>query len=289
MDTTHYESSIFKYGSISACYFNASLDAPCEQGNVPVIGVDARSVGDVQAAVKFASSYNLRMAIENTGHDYAGRSVAHNAYMLWIHYLNNATYNPTFVPAGALKHMTLSHYVQEHANSAATAIGRSMIGGISAGGDVGAAGGWLQGVNDVAGFNPVNASGEFVTTNYQDSELFWALHGGGGTRSVLFQKWSLIPAWRNSLVEAVWGASRDNGTTYSEIEEARAVLSETMAQVSVVMPSTGSYFNEGYLFEPTPQQIYFGCHYDKLKQIKQSLVLMGSEDWAYESDLDRRL
>ncbi|KAH7909019.1 hypothetical protein BJ138DRAFT_279152, partial [Hygrophoropsis aurantiaca] len=82
MDMTNYESFIFKNGSISACYFNTSLGTPCEQGNVPVIGVDARSVGDVQAAVKFAASHNLRMAIKNTGHDYAGRSAARNAFML---------------------------------------------------------------------------------------------------------------------------------------------------------------------------------------------------------------
>ena len=32
----------------------------------PVIGVDARSPKDIQAAVSFASKHNLRLVIENT-------------------------------------------------------------------------------------------------------------------------------------------------------------------------------------------------------------------------------
>ncbi|KIM79718.1 hypothetical protein PILCRDRAFT_823262 [Piloderma croceum F 1598] len=58
LDMANFETFIFKNGSISACYLNTSL-GPCEQGNVPVVGVDARSVGDVQAAVKFAAIHSL--------------------------------------------------------------------------------------------------------------------------------------------------------------------------------------------------------------------------------------
>jgi hypothetical protein len=64
---TNFESFIFKNGTISACYMNTSLGIPCEQGNVPVIGVDARSVADVQHAVKFAATHNLRFVVKNTG------------------------------------------------------------------------------------------------------------------------------------------------------------------------------------------------------------------------------
>jgi hypothetical protein len=44
-----------------------TLGVPCTQGSVPVIGVDARSVGDIQAAVKFAVKHNLRLVVKNTG------------------------------------------------------------------------------------------------------------------------------------------------------------------------------------------------------------------------------
>ncbi|KAF9443164.1 hypothetical protein P691DRAFT_680098 [Macrolepiota fuliginosa MF-IS2] len=54
-------------GSISGCYLNTTLGLPCEQGSVPPIGVDVRTVEDVQAAVRFAGNHNLRMVVKNTG------------------------------------------------------------------------------------------------------------------------------------------------------------------------------------------------------------------------------
>jgi hypothetical protein len=67
MQTPNLESFTFDNGSISACYLNTSLGIPCTQGSVPVIGVDARSVSDIQVAVKFAVKHNLRLAVKNTG------------------------------------------------------------------------------------------------------------------------------------------------------------------------------------------------------------------------------
>ena len=66
-ENTNFESYVFKNGSISACYLNTALGHLCEQGNVPPIGVDARTVEDVQAAVRFAGKHNLRVVIKNTG------------------------------------------------------------------------------------------------------------------------------------------------------------------------------------------------------------------------------
>lgn len=67
METPNLESFTFSNGSISACYINTSLGIPCTQGSVPVVGVDAQSVSDIQAAVKFAVKHNLRVAVKNTG------------------------------------------------------------------------------------------------------------------------------------------------------------------------------------------------------------------------------
>ena len=67
MHAPNFESFIFKNGTISACYLNTSLGVPCEQGNVPVIGVDARTPKDIQAAINFAIQYNLKLVVKNTG------------------------------------------------------------------------------------------------------------------------------------------------------------------------------------------------------------------------------
>ena len=90
--------------------------------------------------------------------------------MIWTHHLKNITYNSSFVPEGASptemyngglcflrnlptraeelrpKAITLGAGVQWHeAYDAVESQGRALVGGISAGGSVGAAGGWVLG------------------------------------------------------------------------------------------------------------------------------------------------
>ena len=67
MQMAQYETYTYPNGTIAACYLNTTLGFPCEQGSVSTIGIDARSPEDIQAAVKFASQYNLRVVIKNTG------------------------------------------------------------------------------------------------------------------------------------------------------------------------------------------------------------------------------
>jgi hypothetical protein len=91
--------------------------------------------------------------------------------MIWTHHLKNITYDSSFVPEGAPltemyngelcflrnspttraeelrpKAITLGAGVQWHeAYDAAQAQGRALVGGMSVGGSVGAAGGWVLG------------------------------------------------------------------------------------------------------------------------------------------------
>jgi hypothetical protein len=67
MQAPNFETFMFPNETISACYSNATLGFPCGQGSIPEVGVDARSIEDVQATVKFASKHNLRLVIKNTG------------------------------------------------------------------------------------------------------------------------------------------------------------------------------------------------------------------------------
>lgn len=112
--------------------------------------------------------------------------------------------------------ITLGAGVQWHeAYDAVQTHGRVMVGGISLGGSVGSAGGWIGGgghskslftsgshvlisggalspthglgVDNVIQFTVVTSTGEFLTANsHQHSDLFWALRGGGaGTYGVV--------------------------------------------------------------------------------------------------------
>ncbi|KDR72544.1 hypothetical protein GALMADRAFT_213094 [Galerina marginata CBS 339.88] len=202
LQNTNFESFVFPNGTVDACYLNVALGFPCEQGSVPPIGVDARSAGDIQAAVKFAKRNNLRLVVKNTGHDYLGRSAGRGGFMVWTHNLKDKVYNPSFVPEGApanaketFNAVTFGAGVQWiEAYSFVQQQGRFIVGGISLGGSVGSAGGWVMGaghsafapsfglgVDNVLQFTIVLANGQYITANaHQHPDLFWALRGGGG-------------------------------------------------------------------------------------------------------------
>ena len=67
MQGANFETFVFQNDTTSACFLNTGLGIPCTQGSVPVTGVDARNDADVQAAVKFAASNNLRLVVKSTG------------------------------------------------------------------------------------------------------------------------------------------------------------------------------------------------------------------------------
>ncbi|KAL0579412.1 hypothetical protein V5O48_002583 [Marasmius crinis-equi] len=203
---TNFGAYISTNGTVSTCSFNVTLGLPCEQGSVPPIGVDARTVEDIQTAVRFASEHNLRLVVKNTGHDYLGRSAGRSGFMIWTHHLKNITYSESFTPEGAsadetYKALTIAAGVQWHeAYSAAQQNNRYVLGGISQDGSVGAAGGWIGGgghsafalkyglgVDNAIQFTVVTANGDHVTANgNSNSDLFWALRGGGpGTYGVV--------------------------------------------------------------------------------------------------------
>ncbi|OSD06358.1 FAD-binding domain-containing protein [Trametes coccinea BRFM310] len=220
MESSNFETYTFPNGTIQACYLNTTLGVPCGQGSVSVIGVDARTVADVQAAISFAAQNNLRLAVKNTGHDYFGRSNGRGTFMLWTHNMKNVTVQPAFRPAGAPSNesqvyqaVTIGAGIQWHeAFAAANASGLTLVGGIGPGGSVGAAGGWLQGgghsslspsyglgVDNVLEFSVVTSTGAYLVANaYQHSDLYWALRGGGGgtygvVTSATYRAWPSTP------------------------------------------------------------------------------------------------
>ncbi|KIJ13627.1 hypothetical protein PAXINDRAFT_80811 [Paxillus involutus ATCC 200175] len=217
MEAPNFETLILKNGTIEACYLNTTITGTCGQGRVPVIGVDARSVVDVQAAVNFSVKHNLKLVVKNTGHDFLGRSAARGSFVVWTHNMKNITFNPAFVPQGAPANetddvVTLGAGVQwGEAYAAVDQNGRMIVGGSV--GSIGAAGGWLAGgghsalsptyglgVDNAIEISVVLSTGEYLTVNnYQNPDLFWALRGGGGSTygivtSVTYRTYPSVPA-----------------------------------------------------------------------------------------------
>ncbi|KAL7266287.1 hypothetical protein RUND412_011172 [Rhizina undulata] len=171
----------------------------CSLGGYAVYSINATTAEHVIEGIKFAKKYNIRLVVKNTGHDFMGRSTGFGALSIWTHNLRGLEYFDNFVPSGcstgqgegtavsiAAGHQWIDVY-REVATKGWVVVGGSER-------SVGCTGGYLQGgghsplssahglaADNVLEFTLVTPSGDLITANsYQNTDIFWALRGGGG-------------------------------------------------------------------------------------------------------------
>ncbi|KAI0459092.1 FAD-binding domain-containing protein [Xylaria acuta] len=185
----------------------AAIDSECTLGNMPSYVVNATSTAQIAKAVKFAAEHNLRLRIKNSGHDYTGRSSGVGSLAIWTRHLTSTEAVSAFVPEGcnnAEGHDVVvagsGVNVEELYNWGADN-GQVTIGGYTT--TVGAAGGYILGgglgplvpifglgVDNLLQVELVTADGEVKIANEcQNSDLFWALRGGGGAFGITTRIW----------------------------------------------------------------------------------------------------
>jgi FAD/FMN-containing dehydrogenase len=162
--------------------------------------IATQNTNDIVAAIKFAKKHHLKLVTKGTGHDYLGRSTAPHSLLIWTHHMRDVTVQDAFVPKGAPAETMGVHAVTVQAGArwievyeeVTTKHGRYVQGGGCT--TVGAIGGFLQGggfgsfskkygiaAGNLLEAEVVIASGEVLIANkYQNTDLFWALKGGGG-------------------------------------------------------------------------------------------------------------
>lgn len=186
--------------SFQRYYDQAGQGGSTGQTDLPAYSVEALKVEHVQTAVRFASERGIAVSIKTSGHSYAGGSMLKGTLLIFLRLLKESDYGivqsftdscgTTFDPAmkigGGQVWGDAYRYVLEAGKY-------TLPGGGST--NVGAAGGWLQGfgesgwgtrfygfgVDYVHQFEVVLADGRFVRADAcSESDLFWALRGGGG-------------------------------------------------------------------------------------------------------------
>jgi len=197
--TGAYTAMVWELGN-GQCFINSSRNDACQPGLVPHYSVNATSVADIQAAVRFASDKDLYLVVKNTGHDHLGRSTGRGAFSIWTHNLKGRKWMKNFVAKGAPEQakgvaaVTLQPGEQWLDVYRAASQERVIVVG-GAARTVGAAGGWLTGgghspfanayglgVDNLLEATLVNAKGEHLTVNqYTDPDYFYAIRGGGGS------------------------------------------------------------------------------------------------------------
>ncbi|KAI0403288.1 FAD binding domain-containing protein [Xylaria palmicola] len=178
------------------CYASASTTGlNCTQGGFPSYVVNVTTVKQIQAAVNFARNKHLRLVVKNTGHDFFGRSSGLGALSIWTHWLKHFEFLPEYsigayrgmaarVGAG-LESWELFTHMQEH-NMTVLVAGPYTVGAyggwITGGGHSAMASTYGMGADQVLSLDVVTADGRFVTADVnQNTDLFFALRGGGGS------------------------------------------------------------------------------------------------------------
>lgn len=170
-------------------------ETPCTIGYHVAYAVNATSAKDFQTAIRFAKDNNIRLVIRNTGHDYLGKSTGAHALGIWTHNLKSISllqeYHDENYEGAAIKLGAGVEVIQAY--EFAASYGLLVVGGNCP--TVGIAGGYIQGgghgplsskfglaADQVLEYEVVTADGELITaTNKNNSDLFWALRGGGGS------------------------------------------------------------------------------------------------------------
>ncbi|KIY70304.1 FAD-binding domain-containing protein [Cylindrobasidium torrendii FP15055 ss-10] len=181
-------------------WMDPSVNPPrtCQQGAVPNYYIDVQGHEDVAIAFEFSKVEGVPVTVKNTGHDYMGRSSGPNTLGLWTHNLKSVELIPDFVPEGCTDKEAIAAVTFGSGNQFsdllefANANDLTIPGGSDA--TVGVGGGYLQGgghsplsnifglaVDRVLQFEVVVPTGDLLIANEcQNSDLFFALRGGGG-------------------------------------------------------------------------------------------------------------
>jgi FAD/FMN-containing dehydrogenase len=172
-------------------WFNAWAPAPS------AYVVLAESATDVAAAVNFARNNRLRLVVKGGGHSYQGTSNAADSLLVWTRAMRKITMHDQFIPQGCSQRPLPAVTIESGAmwidayDAVTTRAGRYVQGGGCA--TVGVAGliqsGGFGSFSKQFGMaaaslleaEVVTAEGEIrVANSCLNSDLFWALKGGGG-------------------------------------------------------------------------------------------------------------
>lgn len=164
--------------------FNAMIDAR------PAAIAQCRDVDDVRAAIAYGVAAEMPTAVRAGGHSVAGSSTVDGGLVIDVRGLTGVEVDSQARTARCGAGVTWGEFDQAtQAHGLATTGGRVSTTGV-AGLTLGGGSGWLERAHGLACDNLiavelVTAAGEHVRASADEhSELFWALHGGGGNFGV---------------------------------------------------------------------------------------------------------
>jgi FAD/FMN-containing dehydrogenase len=209
----------------------------CRQGNLPSYYVEVQSVNDAVKAFEYAEKSGTTLTIKNSGHSFLEDSTGKGSLVLWTQNLKSLKYDGHFVPLGCSLRETFRVITTgagvncgeayEYANK----VGATILCGNSP--TVGISRGWVQngghsilsnafglGADRVVQYTVVTPDGEIrIANKCQNSDLFWALTGGGGgTFGVVIDSTHLVESAVPIGTASIGFPSKDKDDVYDFTE-----------------------------------------------------------------------
>jgi FAD/FMN-containing dehydrogenase len=197
-----------------------------------VYAVAAKNANHIAAAVNFARENDLRLVVKGGGHSYQGTSNAEDSLLVWTRHMHDITMHETFVPQGC----KASHAPQRAVTLGSGAIWMQAYEAVTTKGGAYVQGGGcttvgVAGLVQSGGFGSfskhygtaaaglleaevVTADGKVrIANSCTNSDLFWALKGGGGGTFGAVSKVTLLvrdlPEFFGAAILTVKAASDD--------------------------------------------------------------------------------
>jgi FAD/FMN-containing dehydrogenase len=191
----------------SRTVFNAMIDKR------PKLIAQCESAADVAAAVRYGVAEGLEIAVRGGGHSVAGTSVTEGGIVVDLRRMNGVQIDPEARlarVAGGATWADLDGACQQY--WLATTGGRVSTTGV-AGLTLGGGSGWLErkfglACDSLVSVELITADGQLVIADEtKNTELFWALHGGGGNFGVATSlTFKLKPLTSMTLAMLLWPA-----------------------------------------------------------------------------------